>query len=180
MMRLSTAAAVVRRGGVIAYPTEGCFGLGCDPRKPKAVARILSMKRRRWQKGLILIAADIDQLKPYVTAVPANAGAAWPGPRTFLLHARQKVPCWIRGRHPRIAVRVSAKREVIALCRSTGGALVSTSANRAGERPARSYREALERFGRKVDYVLPGRIGPLRGPTPIIDAVSGHVLRGNA
>ena len=105
---LQQAAQVVRRGGLVAYPTEYCFGLGCDPLSRAAVLRLLRLKRRPTEKGLILIASDIAQLARYVEDIPDKVLATWPGPHTWLLEAREGVPGWITGKHPRIAVRVTA------------------------------------------------------------------------
>lgn len=174
---LRHAAALLHRGGVIAYATEAVFGLGCDPRNRAAVLRLLRLKQRRWEKGLILIAADLEQLRPYVTEMPAAARNTWPGPCTWLLPAAADAPRWIIGRHPRIAVRVTAHPQAAALCRAAGMALVSTSANLAGGRPARSYAAVTRQFRRRIDYVVPGRVGPRRLPTPIIDAVTGETVR---
>lgn len=174
---LALAVAALRRGGIIAYATESCFGLGCDPRNRRAVLRVLRLKQRAANKGLILIAADPQQLAPYVAHFPRTALASWPGPHTWLLQPTAAVPPWIRGHHPRVAVRVTRHAPAAALCHAADMALVSTSANRAGERPARSYRQVLRRFGAALDYVLPGRIGELKTPTPITDAITGKVVR---
>jgi L-threonylcarbamoyladenylate synthase len=174
---LALAATTLRRGGIVAYATESCFGLGCDPRNRPAVLRLLKIKQRAPNKGLILIAAEPQQLTPYVASFPPKALASWPGPHTWLLNPTTTAPPWVRGRHPRIAVRVTRHAQAAALCRAAGMALVSTSANRAGERPARSYRQVLRRLGAELDYVLPGRIGELKAPTPITDAATGEVVR---
>ena len=174
---LSHAAEVVHRGGIIAYATEYCFGLGCDPRNRGAVSRLMQMKRRPLSKGLILIAADVGQLKPYVVDIPKKALATWPGPHTWLLNPREGTPYWLTGAHPRIAVRVTAHIQAAKLCKAARMALVSTSANRANQHPARSYREVLRRLGADVDYVLPGMVGDLAAPTPIRDAVTGKLVR---
>ncbi len=179
MSALEHAARILKQGGLVAYATEYCFGLGCDPMNERAVARLLRAKRRPAAKGLILIAAAIDQLAPYVAATPAHVAATWPGPYTWLLEPRASVPHWITGAHPRIAVRVTAHAQAAALCRRAGMAIVSTSANRAGQHPARSHREVLRRFGMDIDYVLPGRVGDLDAPTPIRDAVTGGSIRGD-
>lgn len=171
------AAAVIKEGGIVAYATEYCFGLGCDPTSPKAVTRLLCLKRRPAGKGLILIAADVEQLLRYIAHVPAHVAVTWPGPHTWLLEPLPHVPRWITGAHPRVAVRVTAHLQAAALCHAAGGPIVSTSANRAGQRPARSYREALRRLGASVDYVLPGRVGTLGAPTSIRDAATGAVVR---
>ena len=175
--RLARAARVLREGGLVAYPTESCYGLGCDPMNARAVRRLLRLKRRPLKKGLILIAASFEQLRPYVAHVSEEILAGWPGARTWLLPATPHTPVWILGWHPRVAVRVSAHPVAAALCRAAGMAIVSTSANPAGQRPARSLREVHRRFGRHIDYVLPGRIGRRRRPTPIVDAVTRDIVR---
>lgn len=174
---LQEAARVLKRGGIVAYATEYCFGLGCDPQNRDAVLRLLRLKRRPVKKGLIVLAAEPAQLAPYVAEIPPHVAATWPGPHTWLLPARATVPNWIIGRHDRIAVRVTAHPQAAALCRAAGMAIVSTSANRAGETPARTDRDVMRRLGRLVDYVLPGSVGAAPAPTPIRDAISGSLIR---
>lgn len=174
---LKHAAQVLRSGGLLAYATEHCFGLGCDPANERAVARLLRVKRRPGHKGLIIIAASIEQLAPYVSDIPANVVVSWPGPHTWLLAPRATVPRWIIGAHEKIAVRVTAHPQAARLCLTAGMAIVSTSANRAGQTPARSAREVSRRFGAELDYVLTGRVGGLHAPTPIRDAVTGETVR---
>jgi L-threonylcarbamoyladenylate synthase len=174
---LARAARVIRRGGVIAYATEYCYGLGCDPMNRATVLRLLRIKRRPAQKGLILIAANIDQLAPYVDEIPAAVLATWPGPHTWLLEPRDGVPRWITGEHARIAVRVTAHAQAAALCKTAGMAIVSTSANRAGAEPTRSFRDTVRCFQGEVDYILPGRVGDAPAPTPIRDAITGELVR---
>lgn len=166
---------------MIAYPTEAVFGLGCDPLDAAAVLRLLALKHRRMAEGLILIACSLHQLKPFVEA-PDEATrrqleATWPGPVTWLLPARDEVPAWLTGRHPTLAVRVTAHPGAAALCARYGGPLVSTSANVSGTPPARSALAVRRKLGAGVDYVLPGRVGDLAAPTEIRDAASGRVLR---
>ena len=175
--QLIRAARILKNGGVVAYATEYCFGFGCDPLNRSAVLRLLRIKRRPLAKGLILIAADTAQLAPYVDDIPAHVLATWPGPHTWLLAARAGVPRWLTGDHSRIALRVTAHPQAAALCQAAGMPIVSTSANRAGGAPVRSYREAVHRFKSEVDYVLPGRIGDSPAPTPIRDAVSRELIR---
>lgn len=178
-MSIARAAAIVRAGGVVAYPTESVYGLGCDPRRRRAVLRILRSKRRPAHKGLIVIAARLEQLAAYIdiAALPATLRADWPGPFTWLVPAYPHVPFWLRGRHRTLAVRVTAHRGAARLCTLARCALVSTSANRARQRPARNLREVRRRFGAAIDYVVPGRVGGARRPTLIRDAASGAVVR---
>ena len=176
---LALAAAVVRDGGTVGCATESCYGLGCDPTRRSAVLRLLRIKGRPAQKGLILIAANVEQLAPYVAYFPRKVLASWPGPYTWVLEATDSTPAWIRGKHARVAVRVTRHPQAAALCRAARMAIVSTSANHSGEKPARSYREILRRLGDELDYVLPGHIGKLKNPTPIADGVSGKIVRAS-
>ncbi len=179
--QLSRAARHVAAGGIIAYPTEAVYGLGCNPRDGAAVQRLLAIKRRPIGKGLILIAARVEDLQPYIIALPTKTRSklrkSWPGPVTWLLPARPQVPDWLRGNHDTLAVRVTAHPLAAALCRACGGVLVSTSANINKRPPARSALSVRRRFGTTIDYVLNGSLGGLAKPTPIIDARSGRVLR---
>jgi L-threonylcarbamoyladenylate synthase len=174
---LERAVHVLKQGGLIAYATEYCFGLGCDPLNERAVARLLRVKRRPSHKGLILIAASLDQLAPYAAEIPAHVAATWPGPHTWLLEPSRRSPRRIVGRHSRVAARVTAHSQAARLCHAADMAIVSTSVNRAGQQPARSYREVLRRFGMEIDYVLRGRVGELKAPTSIRDAATGESVR---
>lgn len=167
-------------GGVIAYATESCFGLGCDPRSHRAVSRILRLKGRPRSKGLILVAADFAQLAPYLAPLPGELagrlGQWWPGPTTLLLQAARNCPKWLTGRHGKLAVRVTAHPQVARLCADLDMALVSTSANRAGRRPLKTAAACRKAFGRRV-WVLPGRIGRRKRPSTVLDPLSARVLR---
>ncbi len=174
---LRQAARVLKDGGLVAYATEYCFGLGCDPFNRDAVLRLLRLKQRPLRKGLIVLAADTEQLAPYVVSLPAQVRASWPGPHTWLLPVKPDVPGWITGRHDKIAVRVTAHPQAAALCRLAGMAIISTSANRGGEAPARTDREVARRLGKLLDYILPGSVGEAPAPTPIRDAETGRLIR---
>jgi len=180
---IEEAAEVVRSGGVVAYPTEAVWGLGCDPFDEGAVHRLLAIKQRPVDKGLILIAATLEQLKPLidVSAVPTErlteVLSSWPGPHTWIMPASAQAPRWITGAHRGIAVRVSAHPVVVGLCQAYGGALVSTSANLSGQ-PAVSDHAALDpALLARVDAVVPGQTGGLARPTVIRDALTGQSLR---
>ncbi len=168
------------RGGLIAYPTESCYGLGCDPHSREAVKRLLRLKRRPLAKGLILIACNVRQLAPFITpltpAQQASVQSTWPGPHTWLIPASENCPVWLTGKHHNVAVRVTGHRGAMQLCRGVGMALVSTSANLSGGRPAKNARDCQRLFGRRVK-VLPGRTGRRRKPSNIQDLVSGKILR---
>lgn len=177
---IKQAARRVAAGGLIAYPTEAVFGLGCDPLDAQAVWRLLALKRRSPTKGLIVIAADPGQLRGLVRldgpGLPERLAETWPGPVTWILPARPAVPPWLRGVHSGLAVRVTAHPIARALC-ARAGPLVSTSANPAGRPPARSAMKVRAYFGAELDYIVPGEVDRRAQPTEIRDGGSGRVLR---
>ena len=177
------AVAVLRGGGIIAYPTEAVWGLGCDPFDPTAVRRLLKIKQRDESKGLILVSADLAQIASFIDldALPyerlKDVRATWPGPHTWALPCPPRIPTWLRGAHATIALRISAHKRVVALCNAFGGPIVSTSANLTGCGPVRSIDELDPALLAQIDGVLDGVTGGLETPTPIRDAASGTVLR---
>ena len=180
---LTVAVAALRRGGVIAYPTEAVWGLGCDPFDHAAVTRLLAIKQRPVGKGLILVAGALVQFDGLLdwSALPADARSrvcvSWPGPHSWIVPATAQVPRWITGDHAGVAVRVSAHPTVVALCAAFGGPLVSTSANPAGADPARTLAALDPTLRDRFDALVEGSTGTLQNPTPIRDARSGAVLR---
>jgi L-threonylcarbamoyladenylate synthase len=173
-------AAHLRRGGLIAYPTESCYGLGCDPANRKAVQRILKLKQRPQRKGLILIASDYHQVARYLQPLTLaeqdklqNDGAQ---AVTYLLPTRSSAPRWLRGEHDTLAIRLTAHPFAKQLCRSANSALVSTSANRSGQRPAKTFAECQRIFGKKV-WVLRGRVGKRKQPSTIRAWSDGKIIR---
>ena len=168
-------------GALIAYPTEGVWGLGCAPESSSAVERLLRLKQRPTEPGLILVAADIEQFEPYLSGITPEQRQKleqrWPGPVTFLVPDSGFCPQYIKGHHATVALRVSAHPIVRDLCRLKAGPLVSTSANRRGEPPAMSQAEVTAMFGDQLDFVIPGALGGQLGPSEIVDLKSGRVLR---
>ncbi|MEO5561244.1 MAG: Sua5/YciO/YrdC/YwlC family protein [Dokdonella sp.] len=180
---LAAAVDALRVGGVIAYPTEAVYGLGCDPLNGQACARLFALKQRPPGQGVLLIAADFEQVASFVdfaatpASVLARAQASWPGPHTWIFPRAAAVPAWIAGSHAGIALRVTAHAPAAQLCRAFGGALVSTSANRHGEPAALTAAAVLAAFGNDLAAILNGALGGLERPTPIRDAISGEVVR---
>lgn len=173
-------AAHLKGGGVIAYPTESCYGLGCDPRNRRAVQHILKLKQRPQKKGLILIASDCHQVMPYIQPLTAaeqlrlqQDGAL---AVTYLMPAKPSCPHWLRGMHESLAVRLTAHPFAQQLCRSAGSALVSTSANRSGMRAAKTYAECRRIFGDRV-WVLRGRVGKRKRPSTIRAWAGDRIVR---
>lgn len=177
---LHQAGRLIQSGGVLAYPTEAVFGLGCDPADACAVDRILALKQRDWRKGLILIAADLAQLSPWIEQTDQamqRIGSSWPGPATWIFPASAQTPEWITGGRDEVAVRVTAHPIAAALTRSAGTALVSTSANPANRPPARSALAVQRYFGHQIEGTVPGWVDHRAQPTPIRHALTGAVLR---
>ncbi len=180
---LEAAAAALRAGGVVAYPTEGVWGLGCDPYNRGACMRLFALKQRPRGRGVLLIAADYAQVESYIdlAATPADAlaraRASWPGPHTWIFPRASDIPVWIAGDHAGIALRVTAHPPAAALCRAFGAAIVSTSANRHGQETVRDASGLRAVFGDAIDAILNGNLGGLEQPTPIRDAISGTRVR---
>ena len=180
---LDAAAALLHGGGVLAYPTEAVFGLGCDPHDRVAFERLFALKQRPPTQGVLLIAADFGQVERYIdrASVPQamlqQVLASWPGPYTWIFPRSAEVPDWVAGNHAGIALRVTAHAPAADLCRAFGGAIVSTSANRHGEPPARTADEVHAAFGDALDAILNAATGGLERPTPIRDAISGESVR---
>jgi L-threonylcarbamoyladenylate synthase len=180
-LHLDLACHALASGGVIAYPTEAVWGLGCDPLNRHAVQRVLNLKRRSAHKGLILIASEFAQLQAFLADIPKAklkpALETWPGPATWLVPAAAWVPAYLTGGRDTLAVRVTAHPVASALCAAYGGPIVSTSANRTGRRPALNALQVQRWLGPAVDYILPGDVGGLAKPTSIRDLMTGKVLR---
>ena len=178
---LRLAAKILHAGGVVAYPTEAVWGLGCDPENSRAVARLLELKRRSPAAGLILLAADIEQLAPCLDGLTRSMRTrleeSWPGPVTWLVPDIGAVPPWVRGAHDTVALRVTAHPVAAALCRFFGGPLVSTSANRSGCRPARRMFQVHRFLRGGADCVLPGALGGQLRPTAILNLATGEEVR---
>ncbi len=180
-MQYRSIAAYLARGGVIAYPTESCYGLGCDPANRNAVLRILKLKGRPQHKGLILIASNYQQVARYLSPLSKEQQKklcdAGKNAITYLMPVKQSTPRWLRGKHDTLAVRMTAHPFARGLCKGTGSALVSTSANKSGMRSAKTYKECQRLFGNRV-WVLPGRVGKRRRPSTIMGWTDGRILRG--
>lgn len=178
---LQKVQAHLRKGGVIAYPTESCYGLGCDPFNYAAINKLIKIKGRSKTKGLIVIASATKQLHKLIQPIAGDQqhelAKYWPGFYSLILRVTAKVPRNLIGSHSKVAVRVSLHRQVKQLCDSLNAPLVSTSANKSGHYSIKSYRECQRQFGKKV-LVLPGKIGNAKKPSTIIDWESQKILRG--
>lgn len=181
--RLHLAVKTLAAGGIVAYPTEGVWGLGCDPANPMAVARLLQLKQRPVNKGLILLAGAVEQFAQFTDSLTdgqrLRLTLSWPGPMTWLVPQQQQVPPWISGGRSKVACRVSAHYCASALSLAFGGPIVSTSANPTGRQSAKHGFQVRRYFGDDIDYILSGSTGGLRGATMIKDLETDAIIRHN-
>ena len=175
------ALRALRAGGVIAYPTEAVWGLGCDPANDTALQKLLTLKQRDADKGLILVAAELEHLGSLLHSLSLAQRrqllADRPGPVTWLVPHSGLINPLVCGRFDTVALRISRHPVVSALCRGFGGPLVSTSANTQGRQPARDPATVRRYFGGSIDYLLAGAVGDAKRPSEIRDLVSGRVIR---
>ncbi len=170
--RCHKAAEIVMQGGVICYPTEGVWGLGCNPMSPRAFAKLLSLKQRSVEKGVILLAAEERHIAPYAhipDSVRDDLLSLWPGFVTCLLPKSDTCPEYLTGKHESVAVRITAYQPLRMLCLAAGSAVVSTSANRNGESPVADIAAARAVFGSGIDYYLDADLGGAANASRIID-----------
>ncbi len=181
-VHLGIASKILNQGGVIAYPTEAVWGLGCDPWNCDAVFKLLMLKQRPWEKGLIMVASDMKQLDPLLGnlnhAQLSKLEMSWPGPVSWVLPDDNNwVPKWSRGEHESVAVRVSSHPLVHKLCARLGRPIISTSANLAGEAPARTKNGLSSSITHYLDYIVPGQTLGQDQPSVIRDLMTDQVFR---
>ena len=167
-----------QNGGVFAYPTEAVYGLGCDPSNQQAVEKILKLKQRSVEKGLILIASDFSQVEKYLLALNNDQlECIQPSQTTYIYPALETAPKWLTGDFNSLAVRISKLAIIQELCSTLDSAIVSTSANLSGQPPAKTSEEVDSVFHNKIDAILDGQTGDLLTPTEIRDSISGEIIR---
>ena len=179
---ITKAVNALHQGGVIAYPTEAVYGLGCDPFNADAITKILQLKHRSINKGFILIAESWEQVESLVEPIEPRALYSvletWPGPMTWVFPAKPNViPEWLRGKNKGIAIRVSNHPIVRALCHAFANPIVSTSANVNGQPPIRDARTVKMTFGDQLSVIIEGELGKRTRPTTIKNAVTGEIIR---
>lgn len=180
---VKNAIEALNKGDVIAYPTEGVFGVGCDPDNQHALERLLTLKQRDPSKGLILIAASFEQLMPYIdlsevsTEQLKQATDSWPGPYTWVIPASKDLLPLVSGQFTSVAVRVTDHPLVIELCQQFGKPITSTSANLSGKPACVTYQEVELQLGDKNVEIVKGQTGGRNGPSEIRDILTSTTLR---
>jgi L-threonylcarbamoyladenylate synthase len=185
MSQIDLAVAALHAGQVIAYPTEAVWGLGCDPWDESAVLALLRLKQRPVAKGVILIAADLGQVAPFLEQLTVEQRnkviASWSvdveQASTWLVPLTADTPKWISGEHAKVAIRVTKHQQTQALCCAFGRPIVSTSANPSSAPSATDAAMVRTYFGDQV-FVLEGATSGATQPSVIRDVVTGEVLRG--
>ena len=178
--KIKTAVRHLKTGAVIAYPTEAVYGLGCDPLNEEAVMSLLDIKQRSVEKGLILIASSLAQLRPYLVldqTLIDRISPTWPGPVTWVIPAQCWVPHWLTGDHDTLAVRVTNHPIAHNLCAQFGSPLVSTSANPTTRPAIKVARKLLKPFAQADIFIVPGSVGALAQETAIYEVLTGKRLR---
>ncbi|RUM92548.1 MAG: tRNA threonylcarbamoyladenosine biosynthesis protein RimN [Thiomicrospira sp.] len=182
LLTIKAAASVITEGGVLAYPTEAVYGLGCDPLNKDAFQQLLQLKQRPLEKGVILIASSVSQVEPFVKlhnqAWTEKVLASWQvanQPITWVLPATDKVPEWITGGRSTVAVRVTQHPDVMALCNQLGFPIVSTSANVSGTDPVTTLADCCHAFPGLS--IMQGSLMGIASPSQIWDAQSQTRLR---
>ncbi|MDQ7089237.1 MAG: Sua5/YciO/YrdC/YwlC family protein [Methylococcales bacterium] len=179
--RVQQACYQLETGKLLAYPTEAVYGLGCDPLNERAVMHLLALKQRSVNQGLILIAANFEQLTPFLDydeKIVARMQARSSDVVTWVIPAQSWVPHWLTGNHPSLAVRITTHPLSKALCEHFCGPIVSTSANHHHQRPAYTALQVRGYFSTSPNLkILRGETGGHKKPSKIYDAVTGNRLR---
>ncbi len=178
--KIMQATQVLQQGGVIIYPTESIFGIGCDATNLTAVDRLLNLKQRSFDKGLILLVSDISQVQHYIQPLTAPQLAQINAPQTratsWLLPAQKHVSPLIKGVHPKLAVRITRHPVAKALCQQLGNPIVSTSCNKSGKPVSTNAANCRIHWLHQVDHFIAGECGG-QAASQIIDLESGKLIR---
>jgi L-threonylcarbamoyladenylate synthase len=173
------AAHIIRHGGIIAYPTDTIYGLGCDPYNADAVARLNAIKQRPLNKQFILLAGDIEQVTPLVeldkqqqmTVMQTSEPTSW------VADAKPSVPSWLTGDSGTITIRICKQDDVQRLCHILRHAIISTSANPSGKPPAKNALELHKYFHQTIEAILASNQKLTASPSKIIRLCDNQVLR---
>lgn len=172
------ALEIIKAGGVIAYPTETSYGLGCDALNTNALNRLIDIKSRCESKGLIVLIHNYQQLsalaQPLDAAQLQQLQQNWPGPFTFVLPCQPTLPALLTGNRSTLAIRMSSHPIAHQLCQN--GPITSSSANISGKPVLNSYQAINDCFGNSLDGIIDGKPGGLP-PSTIIDIQTGQRLR---
>jgi len=180
---LNRFAHAVSQGAVFGYPTDTIWGFGCHPLIASSVARILRIKRRSPDKGLILLSSKIDYCMSYVGLDSEQlepVQRATDHPITWLVPASEECPSWIRGTYPTVAIRITNHPLVEFLCARLQAPIVSTSANRSGKSCVRNSVQMRKQFGDELDFIVSGFDTGGNRPSEIKSLLDRTTIRNGA
>ncbi|MFA6471719.1 MAG: L-threonylcarbamoyladenylate synthase [Candidatus Latescibacterota bacterium] len=179
-IQINNAASVLKNGGIIIYPTETVYGIGCDPLNADAVDRTMKLKQRDSSKTMLLLAESLEMVEAMAgtSDILAHTLAEhfWPGPLTMIIKPSKPVPEYLKGSTGGVAFRVTSHRLASAIIREFGRPIISTSANITGQKPIVTYESAYREFGSKADLVVDNTEPLSEKPSTIIDITSGRVV----
>ncbi len=173
------AAHIIKNGGVIAYPTDTVYGLGCDPYNVNAVDRINQIKNRPSDKHFILLASNIHLVKTLFDSNDAQKKIMTESiePTSWVVNANASAPDWLTNKSGTITIRISQHPAVKKLCSALGHPIISTSANISGKKPARNGLELHQFFNKKVDKILLASHPVSTKPSKIIRLCDNYIIR---
>jgi L-threonylcarbamoyladenylate synthase len=178
---LEKAVEALKNEKIIAYPTEGVYGLGCDPKSESALIALLTLKGRVPEKGFILIGSHLEQFSSYIaplTKKEIKEISETEEVTTWLVPKGDSLSFLLCGSYPTVGIRVTTHPIAKALCEAFGRPLVSTSANVSGGSPARTAEEVKAQFqGSLLGYVVEGAVGSLGKPSTLRDLKTREILR---
>jgi len=168
------ASRIVKEGGLVVYPTDTVYGLGCDPFNVTAVKRVFRVKGER-KKPLPLLASSIEHVEKIASMSPEAKKVAerfWPGPLTLVVLKKPVLPDFVTCNLDSVGVRVPKHDVALQFISLSNGLLVGTSANKTGEKPPRTAHEAAQQVGEEVDVILDGGPVTLAVPSTVVDLTS--------
>ena len=173
------AAQQIKHGGVIAYPTDTIYGLGCDPYNIFAIENLNLIKQRPQNKQFILLAGHFDQIKPLTTITRAQKSQIEKAsePTSWVVEASGAAPMWLTNKDNTLTIRICQNDIVKKLCATLGHALISTSANISSKQPAKNNLEIRRYFGNMLNHVLASNKKLTAKPSKIIRLCDNHIIR---
>lgn len=178
---ITIAAEIVKKGGLVVYPTETVYGLGCDPFNIQSVKRLMKIKKNRSKPLPVLAGSLVDVEKVVIVSQNAKSLASnfWPGSLTMVLSKKPDFPDIVTLGWNTVGLRIPDHNVALRLIRSSGGLLIGSSANRTGEPPSRAVKELSEELKEMVDVVLDGGPAAKGIPSTVVDLTSNtpRILR---
>lgn len=174
---INKAIAILKSGGIVAFPTDTVYGLGAIPSSKKAVSKLYKIKGRSDKKPIALLVSSKSQVKKFAASVPAKAERLmkkyWPGPLTLIFRKKASVPDFLTSGLPTIGIRMPKDKTALALIKAAGGVLAVTSANISGTKPAVTARSIGKLKG--IDLILDGGKCEIGIPSSVIAVLGGKL-----